>query len=218
MDRRDFLGLAASCGLVPGWAPAGPGDDEDVERARTVLAAARSFGTGGGYDRSWGGTGVPIEISHRGRRVLSKAKGGTYCCGFTFAAAMRALEGTRALERLDGDDARAFQKAWYGATEASAERQCAFAVEQFRLGREIDLDDAGAGDFIQIWRRSKKPSGHSVMLLGWVEAGGERLGLTYLSSQGSTDGIGVAFEAFAGAGIEGGRVDPERTYAARLTL
>ncbi|MEM9382795.1 MAG: hypothetical protein AAGB93_22775 [Planctomycetota bacterium] len=218
MQRRDFLGLAASCGLAGAWHPSTPAGEKDVERAMRILAAARSFGTGGGYDRTWGGTGVPIEITHDGRRVLSKSERGTYCCGFTFAAAMRALEGTRALSRLDSADARAFQKAWYGATEVAAERQCAHAVERFRLGREVDLDDAMAGDFVQLWRRSKKPSGHSVLLLGWVEAGGERLGLTYLSSQGSTNGIGVAFEAFAESGIEGGRVDPERTYAARLSV
>lgn len=215
MDRRQLLTLAAlaPAAAAPEASPLGEGKD-----ARRVLEAALSFGRGGGYDRSWKGTGVPEEITHAGARVLSKATGGTYCCGFTFAAAMKALEGTKASKALGAADARAFQKAWYGATKESAEKQCAFAVERFGTGKEVKLRNAQAGDFCQIWRRTKRPSGHSVLFLSWIEVGGERVGLSYLSSQGSTDGIGYGVEFFADSELPGGRVDPERLWFARLDL
>lgn len=222
MNRRRLLQLAATASLSPGLVampPVAPSDgNEDAHRVRAILAAARTFGKGGGYDRSWGGSGTPTEIRHDGERILSKAKSGTYCCGFTFTVAMKALEDAKALRGKSVEDVKAFQKAWYGATAETAEKQCALAVQRLGVGREVKLEDAMAGDFIQIWRKARKPSGHSVLLLGWVEAGKERLGLTYLSSQGSTDGIGVAVEYFSDSGIEGGRVDRERTYAARLAM
>lgn len=222
MNRRRLLQLAATASLSARLLAQDPGraahEDEDARRVRAILAAARTFGKGGGYDRSWGGSGTPAEIRHDGERILSKAKSGTYCCGFTFTVAMKVLEDAGALRGKSVEDVKAFQKSWYGATAETAETQCALAVQRLGVGREVELEDAMAGDFIQIWRKSKKPSGHSVLLLGWVEAGEERLGLTYLSSQGSTDGIGVAVEYFADSGVGGGRVDRERTYAARLAL
>ena len=221
MNRRRLLQLIAAAPLAPALQGSPVTSDANADRVRAVLAAARSFGHGGGYDRSWGGSGSPTEIRHGGERILSEAKSGTYCCGFTFNVAMKALADADALRGKSVRDVKAFQKAWYGTTKDTAEKQCALAVQRLGVGDEVELEDALAGDFIQIWRKSKKPSGHSVLLLGWVQAGPaskDRLGLTYLSSQGSTDGIGVAVEYFADSGIEGGRVDRERTYAARLML
>mgnify|MGYP001562297843 CR=1 FL=1 len=54
-----------------------------------VLIIANSFSNGGGFN--WDkGSGTPEEIRFKGQRILSKAKNGTYCCGFTFAVVMRA--------------------------------------------------------------------------------------------------------------------------------
>lgn len=216
MERRHFLGLLGAAPFTrfgeaqePSPAPAG-------SAARAVLEAALALGSGGGYDSKWGGSGVPEEITHAGERILAKAADGTYCCGFTFAVAMRALAQRGALEGKRAADVRAFQKAWYGATKATAERQCALAVAQLGVGREVDADAARAGDFAQLWRLSKKPSGHSVLFLGWIELEGERVGFNYLSSQQSTDGIGYRAEFFGASKLASGRVDPSRTYFARL--
>lgn len=218
MDRRILLSLAATSPLLASAAAAPTAqrrreDDLSLE----VLNAALSFDRGGGYDRSWGGSGVPTDIEHRGERILSGSTSGTYCCGLTFAVAMKVLAAEDLLKRKDAADVRRFQKEWYGATADSNERLCAQAVETLGVGKEVDADDAQPGDFCQLWRATEKPSGHSVLFLGWIEpVAGERVGLHYLSSQGSTDGIGYAAEFFAESGVRGGRVDPERVYFGRL--
>lgn len=185
--------------------------------ARRVLTTALGFASGGGYDKNWGGSGAPTDIVHNGATVLSKATSGTYCCGFTFAVAMGALAGTPTLADKSTKDVRTFQKAWYGATKESSERQCATAVAALGVGREVPLEDARAGDFAQLWRMTKKPSGHSVLFLSWIEVGENKVGFNYLSSQGSTDGIGFSAEFFADAELGRGRVDRSRLYFARLT-
>lgn len=190
--------------------------DPAVGSPRSVIEAALSFGLGGGYDTKWSGTGVPEEVVHGGDRVLAKSVSGTYCCGFTFAVAMRVLAASGALAGKSIAEVRAFQKAWYGATKATAERQCAQAVEKLSVGREVPLKEARAGDFAQLWRVSKRPSGHSVLFLAWIEVEGRRVGFNYLSSQGSTNGIGYSAEFFADAELGKGRVDRKRVYFARL--
>lgn len=217
MDRRTLLSLAASTPLlvaaVPPHAQRKRSDDLSLE----ILNAALSFDRGGGYDRTWGSSGVPADIEHRGERILSGSKSGTYCCGFTFAVAMKVLEAQGLMKRRSAADIRRFQKQWYGATGDSKERLCAQAVETLGVGREVEVDDARPGDFCQLWRATKKPSGHSVLFLGWIEpVAGERAGFHYLSSQASTDGVGFAAEFFAESDVRGGRVDPERMYFGRL--
>lgn len=222
MQRRTLLQstlLAGATALTSPIRPGEAGEKADLERVARTLAAAKALGTGGGYDRSWSSSGSPVEIRQEGERILSASKKGTYCCGFTFAAAMGALSARGALAGKTADEVRAFQKTWFGATpkKDEQERQCAVAVAQLGVGVSVSADDAMAGDFVQLWRRSKKPSGHSVLFLGWVEVADKRIGLSYLSSQGSTKGIGFAVEYFADSGIEGGRVDEKRLYFARLT-
>ncbi len=214
MDRRSFLTLTGASALVPSLALATQQKAEAP--SRLVLDTAFSFGMGGGYDKKWGGSGVPELIEHKGKRILSKATGGTYCCGFTFAVCAKVLAQGDALKSKSASDMKAFQQAWYGATKISSERQCAFAVERFGLGQEVRPKDAQAGDFVQLWRKTKKPSGHSVLFLSWIELEGKRIGLHYLSSQGSTDGIGFATEFFHGTDLPNARVDPDRIYVARL--
>lgn len=228
MERR---ALIQSLGLVPlglvdlsrvseTFDTSASGNSQDADAAagpaRSVLAAALAFGVGGGYDTKWSGTGVPEEVVHGGEQVLAKSASGTYCCGFTFAVAMRVLAGRGALAGKSLADVRAFQKAWYGATKETAERQCAQAVERLGVGREVAQAEARAGDFAQLWRVSKQPSGHSVLFLAWIEVEGRRVGFSYLSSQGATNGIGYSAEFFADAELGKGRVDRARVYFARL--
>ncbi|RIK80909.1 MAG: hypothetical protein DCC67_08685, partial [Planctomycetota bacterium] len=155
---------------------------------RSVVDIARSFDDGGGY--VWdNGTGTPSTIEHDGQVVLQAQEKGTYCSGFTFAVAMQAAAERGLLRGKALDDVRRFQKAWYGAVDDAAERQCAAAVEQLGVGVEVkSLDDARPGDFVQLWRTNK--SGHSVVLLAVLREGDRVVGLRYRSSQKSTNGIG----------------------------
>ena len=181
-----------------------------------VLAAARSFRDGGGYNTKWAGSGTPEEVRFEGERVLGKGTDGTYCCGFTFAVAMRAGGQMKRFEGKTIEQIRRFQKEWYGAVDEPdiREKQCAVAVEHLGVGRQVSADEALPGDFMQIWRTPK--GGHSVIFLGWIEKEGKRIGFKYRSSQGTTKGIGDTEEYFSDSGIEKARVLRDRIYFGRF--
>lgn len=184
------------------------------EPGKDVLAAARAIPDGGTY--VWtNGSGVPRDIRHDGEVILKAQEKGTYCSGFTFCVAMEAARERGLFRGKSAEAVRAFQKQWYGSTKEAAERQCALAVEQLGIGREVkSLADAQPGDFMQIWRTNK--SGHSVLFLDWVREGEEVVGIKYRSSQKSTDGVGDRIEYFADAKGRDGKVERRRTYVARL--
>ena len=180
-----------------------------------VVAVSRAFADGGGYNLKWGGSGTPEEIRFKGARILAKGTDGTYCCGFTFAVVMKAAGDAGLLKDKTVEQIKRFQKEWYGAvTEPDVrEKQCSVALGNLGIGKTVSADEAQAGDFLQFWRTK---SGHSVVFLKWVEQDGKRVGFTYRSSQGSTDGVGDKTEYFKDSGIEKGEVDPQRTYFGRL--
>jgi len=180
------------------------------ERAFDALSA---FADGGGYDKSWKGSGSPEEIVFKGRTILPKAANGTYCCGFTFAVAMRVAATRGLLADKSVEQVQRFQREWFGATPASREKQCVVAAENLGIGREVALDDARPGDFIQFWRANG--SGHSVVLLRAIRREGRLVGLEYRSSQGSTNGIGNRIEHFADAEPKGALLRA-RSYVCRL--
>jgi hypothetical protein len=177
-----------------------------------VLKVARAFKDGGSYDEKWHGSGVPEEINFKGEKILRTGEG-TYCCGYTFAVAMRAATARGLLKDKTPQQIREFQKEWYGATEASKEIECAFAVKKLGIGKAVSMDEAKAGDFVQLWRGK---SGHSVIFLKWAEKNGQKIGFHYRSSQPRTKGIGDAVEYFQGNGSKPGEVLKERTYFCRL--
>lgn len=184
------------------------------EPAKDVLAVARAIPDGGTYVWS-NGSGSPRAIRHEGEVILKAQEKGTYCSGFTFCVAMEAARERGLLEGKSAAAVRQFQKQWYGSTKEAAERQCALAVEELGIGREVkSLADAQPGDFMQLWRTNK--SGHSVLFLDWVSDGDQVVGIKYRSSQKSTDGVGDRVEYFAGAPGHEGKVDRKRTYIARL--
>lgn len=185
------------------------------ERRVDVAAVARAFPDGGGYNKKWAGSGTPEEVRFGDTRILARSTGGTYCCGFTFAVAMRAAGDAGLLAGKTVDQIKRFQKEWYGATgePEATEQQCAVALERLGIGKRVGADDARSGDFLQFWRTK---SGHSVVFLNWVEREGKRVGFTYRSSQGSTNGVGDQTEYFRNSGVEGGEVDPNRMYFGRL--
>lgn len=178
-----------------------------------VLTVARSYEDGGGYNRTWKGSGTPEEIRFAGEQILAKGDG-TYCCGYTFTVAMRVAESRGLLAGKTADEVRLLQKRWYGVLEPSKETLCQFAVEQLGIGKEVTHAEAEPGDFVQIWRTSG--SGHSVIFLKWEMEEDKRIGFHYRSSQGSTDGIRDKLEYFADADGHEGRVDRERTHFCRL--
>lgn len=182
--------------------------------ATDVLETAYSYPDGGGYNRTWAGSGTPEAITHNGQQVLAAGQGGSYCCGYTFCVAMRVLAERGLLEGKSYDQVKRFQKLWYGATDEEDDTLCALAVEQLGVGLAVPLEDAAPGDFVQLWRTNG--SGHSVIFVDWAMRDGRRVGFRYRSSQGSTDGIADATEYFADSGIDRARVDGSRTYACRL--
>src|SRR6187397_1649447 len=80
-----------------------------------VIRTARSYSNGGGYNEKWGGTGCPEEIQFEKQRVLAKGTNGTYCCGFTFAVAMKAGSEMDLFKGKTIEQIKRFQKEWYGA-------------------------------------------------------------------------------------------------------
>lgn len=180
----------------------------------TVLKLIDRMPVGGGY--VWESTGVPHTIRHGGEVVLEKTKAdGTYCSGITFTVAMEAAKRERLIETHSFDDLKQFQRDWYGTTDASAETQCVYAMEQLGIGHAVEHDNAEPGDFMQFWRGQ---SGHSVVFLAWVhDREAQRIGIEYWSSQTATDGIGVHTEYFNDAAGFDGKVDPDRVYLGRMT-
>ena len=180
-----------------------------------VVAVSRTFPDGGGYNLKWGGSGTPEEVRFKDARILAKGTDGTYCCGFTFAVVMKAAGEAGLLRDKSVEQIKRFQKEWYGAVkeEDVRERQCSVALGNLGIGRTVPADEAQAGDFLQFWRGK---GGHSVVFLKWVERDGRRVGFTYRSSQGSTDGVGDKTEYFKDSGVEKGEVDPQRMYFGRL--
>lgn len=192
-------------------------DKTDLPLNKAVLKTALGYKDGGAYNTKWTGSGTPEKIEHQGERILAEGTGGTYCSGFTFATVMKTAQNADLLENKTVDQIRRFQKNWYGAVSDPAirEKQCAIAVQELGIGKEVSPDEAQPGDFAQFWRDR---SGHSVVFLGWIlDKDGERAGLKYRSSQGSTDGIGNHIEYFKNSKAGKGTVDPTRIYFARLT-
>lgn len=176
-----------------------------------TLQIAKSYKDGGKYN--WAGSGTPHEIRFKNERILAAGTNGTYCSGFTFAVVMRAVEQHDFLKDKTVDQIRVFQKEWYGVT-GDTERQAGPAMENLGIGKPVSFEQALPGDFVQFWRATK--SGHSAVLLNWVEKGGKKIGFQYRSTQKSTDGIGDRIEYFNDVPEQKGAVVRDRTYFARL--
>lgn len=175
-----------------------------------ALAFAKALPDGGGYEMT--GSGVPIEIVHKGTRILPKGAR-TYCSGFTFAAAMTTAERLGLLKDKTVEQIRRFQKEWYGGA-GDPEKQQGPAMRNLGVGDNVPLEQAQPGDFLQLWRVGG--SGHSVVFTGWLmdpSRPGVLVGFSYRSSQPRTNGIGNSQERFSDAG---GTVLRNRIYFSRL--
>jgi hypothetical protein len=144
----------------------------------------------------------------------------SYCVGLTWEVFLRAWEQVDAAVEGDGtvngmglSDLTEFRVDWfvrelYGDGVVSA-------VENYGIGEQItDWEDVRPGDFVQFWRHSG--SGHNNIFVQWERDGdGEIEGLTYWSTQSSTDGISENTEYF---GSSGSSIDPAYFFAARVYM
>lgn len=181
--------------------------------ASDVVKIARSFPDGGGYCWDAGSTGVTEPVTFRGETLLEATEEGSFCCGYTYAVAVRVAQERGLLEGKSVEDLKRFLKDWYGAPDGD-KTLVVLAVENLGIGRAVPLDEARAGDFVQLWRANG--SGHSVIFLKWIEEDGQQVGFRYRSSQKATDGVGDRTEYFTDAAGLNGRVLRDQTYACRL--
>lgn len=197
---------------------------------RIVLETMKKYPTDGTHGYWWprGGEGsydgCTRDLYLDGKRVMKgEPKHRSYCCGMTLEVFLEAYKtwlkehgGDRA-SMVSPDKWRQFESLWF-VREVNGPGPSA-ALEEFKLGRTIEPNEALPGDFIQIWRTLKEgrksPSGHSVIFLDWVkDNGGKVTGIKYWSSQPGTDGIGERVEHFgpnggiAGVNTHFGRVEP----------
>lgn len=174
-----------------------------------VMKIANSY-SGGGY--KWSSSGVPKSIYFKNSKILSKSAEGTFCSGYTFTVAFEAMVTKGISDGLSVEDMKWLQRNWYGTNDASAETQCLYSLEKLGLGKAIALKEATAGDFVQFWRNNA--SGHSVIFLSWQrDESGNITGVTYRSTQKSTNGIGDRTESI---GKEDRDINIDRIYICRL--
>ncbi|HLF93509.1 MAG TPA: hypothetical protein VJB14_08605 [Planctomycetota bacterium] len=182
-----------------------------------VLDTLRRYPTDGTYsyfwpkEGPWDGTTEAIDVDGV-RLTQGDPQKRSYCCGLTyevFLKARRALGDPDAAAPL-----KELKLRWYGNSREAPERRrlVAFAIESMGYGSRVAaLEDARPGDFVQFWRHGG--SGHSAIFIDWLREGGRIVGITYWSSQKSTNGIGTATERIGDT--QG--VKRDEIYLARLT-
>lgn len=182
-----------------------------------VLAVLREYPTDGSFDYYWpkegGWEGATQDVVYDGRLLArGDPQRRSYCCGLTYEVYVRALlraSGGEPIQGLTGDDLHELRLRFFGDSKTGERRRLVqYGLESMGLGDPIPHDQARTGDFVQLWRHSG--SGHQVIFVNWLYKNGERVGLTYWSSQGTTRGIGYLSERF---GPEG--VDPAQVYVVR---
>lgn len=194
-----------------------------------VLAIVKTYPTDGTHQYHWPKSGTwsgNTRTLHYDGEVLLEgdAQGRCHCCGLTFEVFLRAFERwCVAVKRpfkiltMARKDVLRLKGEWFGASGDRATLHT--AITKNKLGVRItDWNDAKPGDFVQLWRYSG--SGHSVVFRAWKRHGKKIIGLTYWSSQGSTNGIGERTELFgdpkASKKTNGSKVKPDEFYLCRI--
>lgn len=187
-----------------------------------ILEVMATYPTDGTHDYHWPKSGTwsgNCRTLHYDGKVLLQGdpKGRCYCCGLTFEVFLQAFEAwckkVKRPYKLKDYDAKAVLKLkhdWFGS---NGDRSTIHgAVTKRGLGVGIkDRKKARPGDFVQFWRHSG--SGHSVVFKAWKKKGKQIIGLTYWSTQGSTDGIGQRTELF---GTKGATIKQDEFYIVRI--
>ncbi len=153
--------------------------------------------------------GVTRNISYKNALIAKAHPSGnraSHCTGITFEVFFKAMQSRNrdlsvAIDDFNGmsvSDLRSFMQLWYVAGPKSS-NNLAIAVERYGVGQRIhDLADAKAGDFIDFSRTNG--TGHTAVLINWIQQNGEIIGFKYWSSQGSTGGISYNTEYFTPKG------------------
>ena len=179
-----------------------------LEYGTNVLEVAYKFEQGG-YNWGKGSTGVCIPLEYDGKVLMDKGIG-SHCCGFTLSVAFIVALNRGYFNGKSVGSVKKFFNDWYGAGGAFG-KLCVSALINIGIGNEVSLENAVAGDFCQIWRKSG--SGHSVIFLEHIQKNDKIVGIKYRSSQKSTNGIGDNTEYFTDGG---GSVLKDKTYFGRM--
>lgn len=210
----DTITLTVSDGNIP--------TDPDAQFNQIMMSVAESYPTDGSYGYYWPSSsswlGHPSDIYYEGELYSSGDHlNRSYCVGLTFEVFMRSFEiadrqtgGSGSLNGMTIADLDDLRVLWFIVNLNGGEN--VDALVNYGLGEEItDLEDAQPGDVVQFWRHSG--SGHNSLFVKWVRDETDQIvGLTYWSTQGSTDGVGYNTEYF---GSSGGRINPSLVYLAR---
>jgi hypothetical protein len=179
----------------------------------------------GEYNWYPGSTGLPIDIYFGAEIPLIKkpADNTTHCSGFTFAVFFVTALNRGLLTDFTDDDIKKLFDVWNQSDGSKYPKLCVKAISQpiaenlIKLGREVNLEKAKAGDFCQIWRTSG--SAHNAIIVEVIYEGDKIAGLKYYSSnpianpQTNKTGIGLIIEKFSDVG---GTMLRDYTYYARL--
>ena len=188
-----------------------------------VLRPLQGYPLNGSYGYHWPKPGSdPWEgtteaVVYAGRKLTKgDPQKRSYCCGLTFEVYVKALlmaSGGEPVPGVSADLLHELRLRFFGDSKQVRERKrlLQFGIESLELGQPVeDLADARAGDFVQFWRHLG--SGHSAIFVNWVVRKGQRVGITYWSTQSSTQGIGYNTER-----IGPKAVDAKQIYLARAS-
>jgi hypothetical protein len=189
-----------------------------IEMNSFFIDELESYPCDGSYPYRWTGNGVTHDIYYKGSLILSDNRVGNvcYCSGITYQVFMDGYANYNDIWGYDDIcgmsvyDMIYFRRWWYGWYSL----ECAIsAIKKYKVGYEIpyrEPDKVIPGDQVQLWRRSG--SGHSCIFIDWArDEEGEIIGLTYWSTQRSTNGIGYNTEYFKG--VSNPVLDHETRYA-----
>ncbi len=225
--RRLFLVLPALLALVlvaPGAHAKGKKPELPKLGALNtyILDVIETYPTDGTHDYYWpkdgGWSGNARTLYYDGKVLLEgDPKGRCYCCGLTFEVFLQAFEAwckkvkrPYKIKDYTAKDVLKLKHAWFGSNGDRSTING--AVTSRKLGKRLTKwEDAKPGDFVQLWRHNG--SGHSVVFKAWKKKGKKIVGLTYWSTQGSTDGIGERTELF---GTKGRAMKTDEFYLVRI--
>ncbi|WP_214658881.1 hypothetical protein [Candidatus Formimonas warabiya] len=196
---------------TPSQAPAPQTSNDDTTLNSYVLDVIDTYA--GGYypyllnDDYANYNGVTENLYYQGKVLLKADPGGSkasFCSGITFEVFFKAMQNRNIELGLSPDDFNGmsfdqlfdFALTWYAATGNKETSNVSIAVEKYGIGKRItDLEDARAGDFIDVSRENY--TGHTAVFLNWLrDQNGRIIGFKYWSSQESTKGISYKEEYF----------------------
>ncbi len=166
-------------------------------------------------------TGVTRDLYYKGQRIAQANPDGSqscYCCGLTFENFFRSiqllfddLDQTEDVNGMTFSDMKYFLYLWF--VQSVNGDGPGIAMETFGIGDRIEnWENVKQGDYLQFWRTSG--SGHSVIFIEWIDSPlGDKIGIRYWSTQGSTSGIDYNNEYFEDSG---GNIDPDYVYFSRI--